>query len=259
MGHIRLGRLPGYPNWQRVVETVADPATSLETVAAETADAAKAELRRSAGRPYIWYPYWLLIQLADEARHSERFAELLREHGIELAQDDSALAFVSAITRAVENKREEFGSPSAIDELALNAFHRAVSDIVLSDADSLFETVVEDVRRAFGRFAPRRAFGRLSRVFLGAFYAEVLRYFLSFELGNHVGAAGRFDSLESAERFNRDLARYTHRVSELVERFAEGWYSKQLWEEEAISQEAVRRFLHVAFRKFQQQLEIEAA
>ena len=93
---------------------------------------------------------------------------------------------------------------------------------------------------------------------MGTLYGEILRYFLSFELGNHIHKDGRFPSLDSAEDFSRDLDSYAYQVSALVDEFAQGWYSKQLWKHGSISKEAVSRFLHMAFRKLQQQLENEA-
>ena len=259
MGHLRLkGRLPRTRNWQRVVGTLEDATAGVEAVAGRTAGAARVELRRAADRPYVWYPYWLLIQLATSTSTPERFADSLRDHGVDLSSDASALTFLSAIKRAVEDQRAKFGAPTALDELALNAFHRAVGRTILSDANSLFDSGLDDVRRAFSRFAPKKAFGIISRAYLGAFYGEILRYFLSFELGNHIRKDGRFPSLDSAEEFNRDLDSYVHQVSELVDEFAQGWYSKHLWEHGSISEEAVSRFLHIAFRKLQQQLENEA-
>jgi hypothetical protein len=258
MGHLRLGKLPLYKNWQQVVGTLSDPSESLGRVAAETARAAQRKLRNSANSPYLWYPYWLLIKLANHAREPDDFERFLRHEMIGLEEEDSAVAFVSALTRALDHRRDDFGPPTAIDELSLDAFQQAVCEIVLTEADSLFGTTTEDLRLAFARFAPRRPFGKLSRVFLGAFFGQLLRYFLSHELGNHVGLQKRFSSLDKAEEFNRGLEVYARQVSDLVEEFGEGWYSKRLWQKGDISQDDVRRFLHVAFQKFQQQLELEA-
>ena len=168
MGHLRLkGRLPRTRNWQRVVGTVGDAAAGVEAVAGRTAGAARAELHRAADRPYVWYPYWLLIQLVASASTPKGFEDFLRDHGVDLSSDASPLTFLSAIKRAVENQREEFGPPSALDELALNAFHRAVGRTVLADANSLFDSGLDDVRRAFSRFAPKKGFGTISRAYLG--------------------------------------------------------------------------------------------
>lgn len=258
MGHLRLAdRLPGYQNWQRVVEALADPSQDLENIAAKTADAAKHKLSETADSPYIWYPYWFLIQLAGHAESPESFRLFLRKHDIKVDEDQSTVSLLSELTRFCEDRRQEFPNPTALDELALDAFQEAVGEIVLSGADSLFDTSLEDARHAFARVAPARSFGRLSRAYLGAYYGEILSYFLSYELGNEVGPDHRFESLDDAEAFGRQLDRYTHRISELVEDFAEGWYSKEHWEEGHISQDAARRFLHVAFRKFRQQLELE--
>lgn len=259
MGHIRLkGRLPKSRNWQQVIRSVADSTAGVEVVAAKTAGAAHQQLSLAADRPYVWYPYWLLIQLAANASTSKSFSAFLGQHGIALPPTATPLEFLSSITKTIENQRAKFGLPSAIDELALNAFHKAVGNIVLSSADSLFGSAIDDVQRAFRGHARKKAFGTLSRAYIGNLYGEVLRYFLSFELGNHIGPGSRFKSLESAEQFNRDLDAYAHQVSSLVDEFAQGWYSKQLWEQKSISAEAVNKFLHVAFRKLQQQLENEA-
>lgn len=259
MGHLRLAdRLPRYQNWQRVVEALRDPEQDVEGIAAKTADAAKGKLDEAADSPYLWYSYWFLIQLASHAESPDHFLTFLRRYDVVPDDDQSTVAFLSDLTHALELRRADFPPPSALDELALDAFQEAVGEIVLSGADSLFDSTLDDARRAFARVAPSRAFGRLSRVFLGSFYREILAYFLSYELGNQVGPERRFESFGEAEDFNRALERYTYHVSELVEDFAQGWYRKKHWEEGAISQEDVRKFLHVAFRKFRQQLELEA-
>lgn len=259
MGHLRLAnRLPRYQNWQRVVEALQDSSQDLHTIAAKTADAAKHKLSETAESPYVWYPYWFLIQLSDHADSQQRFRAFLRRHDIEIGEDQSTASLLSGLTEALEDRRQEFPAPTALDELALDAFQEAVGEIVLSGAHSLFDSRIEDARRAFSRVASAGSFGRLSRAYLGAYYGEVLSYFLSYELGNEVGRDHRFESLDDAEEFNRQLDRYTHHVSELVEEFAEGWHSKEHWEEGHISQDAARRFLHVAFRKFRQQLELES-
>jgi hypothetical protein len=258
MGHLRLAdRLPRYQNWQRVVEALQDPSQDLEEVAAKTADAAKYKLSETADSPYVWYPYWFLIQLADHAQSPARFRSFLRQHDIEVDEDQSTVSLFAELTRSIEDRRQEFPSPTALDELALDAFQEAAGQIVLSGTESLFDSGLEDARQAFARVAPARPFGRLSRAYLGAYYGEILSYFLSYELGNEVGPEHRFESLDDAEKFSRQLDRYTHHVSELVEEFAEEWYGKEYWKEGHISQDAARRFLHVAFRKFRQQLELE--
>lgn len=259
MGHLRLaGQLPRYANWRRVVESLEDPASDVAAVAAVTADAAKKQLEQSADSPSVWYPYWLLIQLAAHAHEPGVFYSFLRRQDLDPDHLRSSVEFLSELDRSLQERRSEFPSRTALDELALDAFHEAASSIVLSGSDSLFDTVLEDVRHAFARVAPSRAFGRLSRYFLGSYYAKILSYFLSYELGNQVGDRGRFESFDDAEEFDRLLDRYVKQVSVLVEDFSQGWYSKKNWEQGEINQEDVRHFLHVAFRKFRQQLELEA-
>lgn len=257
MGHLKLGRLPLYRNWRKVVAALEDDSQDLETIAAKTAHAARSQLEAAAKSPYVWYPYWFMIQLAQSAQDDEAFYRFLDDYDIHIRDDLSAVGAVAQIQGKVQESLAKLGPRNALDELSLNVFHRALTGCALEGEHSLFDSEVEELRIALSNFAPSRAFSRLTQNYLGTFYGEILSYFLSYELGNHIGENRRFDSVRDAEEFNRNLKTYAQQVSQLVGEFSEGWHSKKLWKEGEINQDSVIRFLHIGFRKFQQQLDLE--
>ncbi|HZQ67195.1 MAG TPA: hypothetical protein VFA68_01645 [Terriglobales bacterium] len=74
MGHTRLGLLPKTKKWNQVVEQVAGTlltgyavspaATHINTIAAQTLDAARAGLNQAARDPGVRYTFYLLTQVA---------------------------------------------------------------------------------------------------------------------------------------------------------------------------------------------------
>ena len=62
MGHIRLGLLPRTLKWQQVVALLAE-AAPVDRIAAASADAAEAGLRRASDDPALAHSFWLLTQI----------------------------------------------------------------------------------------------------------------------------------------------------------------------------------------------------
>src|SRR5688572_9051809 len=88
--------------WAGVVQTLGSSDASVAVVAAATAKAADRALQDSAEDPAVWYPFWVITQLAASARTADAFAKLLNQ--LEVPDDRRTTAFdlVSALVRHVE-------------------------------------------------------------------------------------------------------------------------------------------------------------
>ncbi len=79
-------------------------------------------------------------------------------------------------------------------------------------------------------------------------------YYLSRELGNHIGADQRFRDDAERSQFDDALARHCREASRIVEAFAGGWYGKNVYQGGGLTPDAVRRFAPVAFKKIRAEL-----
>ncbi|MFC1791084.1 hypothetical protein ACFL0I_01280 [Gemmatimonadota bacterium] len=257
MGHLRLGRLPLRHNWRRVVETIESPESSPPTVAAATARAAEAALKEAAASQEVTYPFWLLVQLNSMSRDEGAFAGLCHELGIRYSADMPALDLAERLTDHVRSMPAGSAGRAAFAEAALASFQRSLLDAIRDQPQSLFQAESGGLRNALSLSAGPAGFGRVSRQFLGTFFASVLRVVLSYSIAESIGPGRANSSMAEAEEFRTRLDSYARDVSRIVEEFGAGWYSKNLWESGVISKEMTAGFLHVALRKFRQQLELE--
>jgi hypothetical protein len=80
-----------------------------------------------------------------------------------------------------------------------------------------------------------------------------LSYFLSKETVNTLGKEARFESLDSLQRFSGDLRRYCWESSEIIDGFAEEWFSKYKWQEK-LDFEHFATFAWAALKKFSNEI-----
>ena len=259
MGHQRLGRLPIHRNWVAVIRTLGSDEGVTKAVAAAAAKAAEEAFELSADDSGVWYPFWVITQLAATARDQDSFYDLLNQFSISKDECNTTLDLVSALVRHVEEEAQRGSNRNAFSELATDAFQTTVSKLAHRHEESLFETTSENAREALAEIATSTTFADLAQQYLGGYFGKTLAYFVSYEISNHIGRDRRFKSIDDAELFNRELYTYAKDVSLLVKDFGKGWYSKSLWQKGGISQKDARGFLRIAMRKFRQQLQLEAS
>src|SRR5262245_21950015 len=77
MGHQRLGVLPRSRAWQQVIALITEGG-DVESVAAETSQAAEASMIDASADPAVRYSFWLLTQIPLAARQDNLTAALER-------------------------------------------------------------------------------------------------------------------------------------------------------------------------------------
>lgn len=257
MGHLRLGRLPLRHNWMRVVESLEASEGSPARTAALTVQAAERSLRDAAASPEVVYPFWVLVQLAHRSSSDEDFGELCRQLGISYEAGMPALELAERFVEHIRSSSRSIRERTAFAESALAAFQQTLLGPIRDHPESLFEAQSGGLREALANHSGPSGFGRLSREFLGSFFGSIVRVAVSYALPASIGSNRLSATIEDADQFNQRLDAYARDVSQLVAEFSSGWYSKNLWQSGEISEEMARGFLHVAFRKFRQQLEVE--
>ena len=252
MGHVRLGVLPKSRKWRQVVDELRLGA-DIEAVAASAADAAEASLQGASNDPAFLHAFWLLTQIPLAARGPD-FADDLRRLGLQAPDQPSLMDVVAAISGAVDRYAREQGGRTDLGEMAQMAAVESLSALVGPTLPSLFEPNPEEVQRAIGRFAGGDRFGALAREFFARLTQRSLDYYLSRELCNHIGAGERFGDDAARSQFDDALDRHCREASRIVETFAGEWYSKNVYQGDGLTPDAIRRFAPVTFKKIRAEL-----
>jgi len=247
MGHIRLGVLPTSRKWRQVIEHLRLGAAA-DLIAAATADAAEASLKRASYDPAFLHSFWLLTQIPLAARSPE-FVEELRRLGVPVPDRPGIMDLGAALSEAVDQYAREHGGRTDLGEMAQMAAVESLTAVVGANLPSLFGPTAEEVQRAVGRFASGTAFSVLAREYFVRLTQRTLGYFLSRELANHIGSARRFQSDTERASFDNALDWHCREASRIVEVFAGGWYGKHVYQGEGLTPDTVKRFSPVAFRK----------
>lgn len=253
MGHIRLGELPKSRKWRQVFEELSVGADAA-SVAASVARAAEAELKAAATDDLLVETFRLLALIPVAARGPVFAADLARL-GISPNDTSTLSGIVTAMQAALDRFAFQEGRRTDIGEIAELSAAEALTGVAGMDIPSMFEPAARDVQRALGRLASGDRFARLARTFFAVLSRRILQYYLSRELGNHVGAGRRFASDQERARFDAAVDQHCWEASRIVEEFAGGWYGKALYQKGSLEEAEVRRFLPVAFRKLRAEFE----
>jgi hypothetical protein len=248
MGQSRYERLPKTKNWQNVVALLAASSASAPQLASASATACKGELRRHSDDPILLWALYILARLPLAARQGEG-GKFLQETGI----DPKALAFPALLLEETGSflQRKNFHNlePSFVSDIALNAFQETVTKILDESNLDLFADATTQLEPALAGYGTPRGFATCARLFFTSFMNRVLAYFLSKETVNVLGQNERFGSLDSLRYFLGDLRRYCWESSQIIDSFAEEWYSKYRWQEK-LDLAHMATFAWAAIKKF---------
>jgi hypothetical protein len=252
MGHVRLGVLLKSLKWRQVVEELRLGA-GVGEIAALAAEAAETSLQAAANDPAFLHAFWLLTQVPLAAR-GPAFAEDLGRLGIKVADPPSLMSVVAALSDAVDRHVRIHGGRTDLGEMAQMAAVESLTATVAPTLPSLFGPGPQEVQRAIGRLAGGDRFSALAREFFARLTQRTLDYYLSRELSNHIGAGRRFRDDGARSQFDQALDKHCREASRIVEEFAGGWYGKNVYQGEGLTQDDVRRFAPVAFKKIRAEL-----
>lgn len=252
VGHIRMGTLPATQKWRQVVAQL-ELGADVDVVAAAAADAADAGLERAASDPSLLLSFWLLTQVPVAAR-GPSFVEALADLGLEVPSGPTLLDLTAALADKMDREARRAGGRTDLGEMAQLAAIESLTAVVGDDLPSLFAPDPGDVQRALGRLASGDRFAALAREFFARLTYRVLDYYLSRELGLHVGAARRFASDGLRSEFDAALHRHCREAARIVEALAGGWFGKRTYRGAGVTADDVRKLAPYAFRKMRSEL-----
>jgi hypothetical protein len=160
----------------------------------------------------------------------------------------------SALSLAVDQYARQHGGRTDLGEMAQLAAVESLTAIIGPTLSSLFAPTPEEVQRAIGQLAAGDRFSELAREFFSRLTQRCLDYYLSRELGNHIGKGERFRDDRARSEFDDALGQHCREASRIVEAFAGGWYGKNVYQGDGVTPDVVRKFAPVAFRKIRAEL-----
>jgi hypothetical protein len=263
VGHTRLGPLPKTRKWRQVVEEVAgtrltgsavsSAATHINTIAAQTLDAARAGLSQAARDPGVRYTFYLLTQVALASREAN-WESALAEHGIRLSEDstvfDLTVELQGAIDRHLGRKNRHAND---LSEMAQQSAGEALIGLAGRRTLNLFGGSSAEVQNAMRSLSTKKGFGQLGQRFFGRFVARFLNFYLSRVTAARLGSP-RLQDLGDIAEFNEALQTHCEQSARIVRDFCGEWYSKTEYDE-GINPGNSSRFLAIAVRKLRSELE----
>jgi hypothetical protein len=231
MGHVRLGYLPKTRRWRNVVRLLSTATGDIGTIADATATAADDRLRQLRNDASFAYCFWLLTRIAWASR-SKDFAGALGDLGIQVRTDDTALSFISLVSRHAGMVLAEYPGSGPFSEMASLSMRRALTETVGLQGQSLLGSSLEDLRLAFRRYSTPAQFGAIATRYFSDLFAQTLRYYVDRELANNIGSGHSLTTVSDGQTFSNALDLYARQTARIMEQFAEDWYSKRNWQDE---------------------------
>lgn len=256
MGQSRYGPLPRTRNWRRVVELL-DRGSSVHTedIALAALRAARAKISSQRNNPVLSHCISLLVQLPLAAK-GNNLAEFLEELGIPRDASGSPANLLAGLSSHLSRFSFEKPHLSALSEIIPLAFKETFSRILSQPTLHLFGLSAEEIRSTLRRYSDGAGFAEGVSVFFGSFLRRSLLYFLSKEVGNHVGPAAGFEDAAALEQFEEATRKYCQERATILSEFAADWHGKHVWKGEH-SEERVRGFVAVCLRKLLEELQVE--
>ena len=262
MGHIRLGSLPKTRKWNEIVEHVAGTlltgyvvptaAVHIDTIAAQTLDAARAGLSKAAHDPGVRYTFYLLTQVALASR-SSNWEGALAQHGIHLSGDSTVFDLTVEVQSAIDRYLSKRSSGATdLSEMAQQSAGEALLSLLGTRTVSLFGGSIADVRNAVRSFSTTKGFGQLGQRFFGRFIARFLNFYLSRVTAATLGSP-RLRDVGDVVQFNEVLRAHCDQSALIVRDFCGEWYSKTEYQK-GIDLRNTSRFLAVAVKKVRSEL-----
>lgn len=260
MGHTRLGNLPKTREWKAVARQFANAGSDLDGADQATSDfgyevariadaamsAASAAFEVAKRDETLGDALFLLTQVALASRREQR-DEALASLGIQLSGLPTPVALIAEVNRVLDDARLADGRFSDVGEMAQAALSETLAEWFRGGTGDLFASEADDFWRSMHGLGTQKAFGAVTRDFMGNLIARMLGFHLSRVVapgdGQHLlrGAA-------DASRFRQELRQHARERAFIVRDFAAGWFSKREFEH-GIDRASARRFAAHALTK----------
>ena len=251
MGHQRLGTLPRSKAWNQVIALIAAGA-EVADVASATSGAAEQSMIDASQDEVVRHTMWILARLPLAAREDD-FEAALTRLGIRTEGVITLVDLVCAATEAVDQALDGSRKRSNYGEIAQLSASEALYAVVGREMNDLFGPHARDTKAALRQFCIPARFAVLARDFFARLTRRHFDYFLSRELGRHVGPGRRFPSIREHNAFEQALENHCRQATRVIKEYAGMWHSKQTFQG-GITRAKAARFLVYASEKIRDEL-----
>lgn len=252
MGHIRIGVLPKTRKWKQVIGLLNSKESSTSDIAGGTAKAAKDFFIEKKFDPSLAFSYWLLTQITYRAKQDD-YISSLKKIDLDISKVKNSFDFVGIVANFSKNQIKKRGESFPISDIAQLSLREVLTESIGEESKSIFGTTLEDIKDACHKYSSPGQFSKLARLYFSKVFTRSLRFLIDKESGNNVGIGKKFEDVFGLSDFNSALEAYCYQSAKIVEKFAEGWYSKRNWQGD-ISEKDAQGFVAVAVDKFQAEI-----
>jgi hypothetical protein len=257
MGHALLGDLQKTKAWKDVVDLIVGGG-SAGMVAKAALEAAQEGLRRGVEDRGLVEAIWTLMQLPLAAK-AERPIEALRAAGLQVRDQFTLPELLGAMTTSIQRAFQYNEGRSDLGEIARRAGHSAVGELMAARSETLNGITTESLLTQLGKLNTPKQFGILFKGFMGRFLKGYLGKELNKVLYQNAGVDHRFESLDRAQRFERQILEHCMDTAVIAERYGGEWFSKHAYEGQGkITREDVTRFTAYGLTKIMSEFKKEA-
>ena len=162
MGHIRLGTLPNYPKWRKIVALLAGDASTAQ-IATATMEAATRGLEIARTDEGLRHTFWLLARIPLAARE-EDFPSALQRVGVAVPRDLSILDIIGSFNDEMDRHLRN-GGRTDVGEMAQLAASESLTAVLAERAESLFGVTTAEVKAAAYSLSTKKGFAALAHDF----------------------------------------------------------------------------------------------
>lgn len=254
MGHIRLGRLPKTYKWRNVFQALENAELSPEIIAKAISQSARNEFDSLKGDHSLSFCFWVLATVVSASK-TDSFIDKLEQIGINTKNINSGIQFAKNIAQYISKTLNDLGRPNAFSIIAELSVNETISNILISQSDSLFGTNINDIKAAYAKTATKKQFGLISRQFFSTFLKRSIQFIADKEISNFVGKDRSIKNTSELVSFQKALSLYCYQSSKIIEDYSGGWFSKQSWQtRNEISYKSVEGFIAYAIEKINMDL-----
>lgn len=225
MGHSLLGTLRKTKQWKDVIALITNGGSAAEVaekivVASEKAfDAVENDETFKKVMAY-------LVQLAQAGRADDPVAAL-NQLGVSIDESTTPLDISLSVQTSLDEQTRFSNNDSDFGEQAVNALTSTMTEYLQDNQLQLFDPGKARTLSPLVKLSSPAEFGKFGARFFANLTDASLQYFLSKDLGTHVGEGKRFPTMNEAGQFSDALRTHCQESSEITRQYCEGWLGKQ--------------------------------
>lgn len=241
MGHSLLGTLRKTKEWKDVIALIAGGGGAAE-VAEKIVVASEKAFDEVQDDPTFKKVMAYVVDLA-QAGITDDPKATLEKLGIEITESTTPLDIAMAAQASLDEKSSHSNDDSDFGEQAVAALTSTLVEHMQDNQLQLFDPGEARTLSPLVKLSSPTEFGKFGERFFATLTNNSLQYFLSKDLGTHVGEGKRFATMNQMRQFEDAVHTHCRESAAITKQYCQGWFAKHLKETDGnISADAAGRF-----------------